>query len=138
MNIDLLLAVLPLNSVGAGFDINDDAVLAGAEDQSRRSLNGPRDTLLLIKLVESQTPVVLPFTEPQVPNHLHAPPRKAPPTCNSHSDSRHLGLISSSGTSVVLADTSTSQPFPSAAWSPIFFTAKPASASAKPDPPGRR
>jgi len=54
VDIDLLLAVLPhVNTVPKTFDILDDGVLADMEEKSRRSLNGPRDTLTVEKLVRT-------------------------------------------------------------------------------------
>jgi poly(A) polymerase len=54
VEVDLLLAVLPhLSTVPGTFDILEDAVLPDMDDKSRRSLNGPRDTLTIEKLVRS-------------------------------------------------------------------------------------
>jgi poly(A) polymerase len=54
VEIDLLLAVLPhLSTVPGTFDILEDTVLPDMDEKSRRSLNGPRDTLTIEKLVRS-------------------------------------------------------------------------------------
>ena len=54
VNIDLLLAVLPhLNTVPRTLDILDDGLLSDMDEKSRRSLNGPRDTLTVEKLVRT-------------------------------------------------------------------------------------
>ena len=55
INIDLLFARLNSNSVPADFDIDNDAVLDGVDSATEKSLNGPRVTNLIAKLV-SGTP----------------------------------------------------------------------------------
>ena len=51
VNIDLLFAHLPLNAIPASLDIDEDAVLQGVDEATEKSLNGPRVTNLIIKLV---------------------------------------------------------------------------------------
>jgi poly(A) polymerase len=55
INIDLLFARINTNSVPANFDIDNDAVLDGADGATEKSLNGPRVTNLIAALV-SGTP----------------------------------------------------------------------------------
>jgi poly(A) polymerase len=55
VNIDLLFARLNSNAVPPDFDIDNDAVLDGADSATEKSLNGPRVTNLLSSLV-SGTP----------------------------------------------------------------------------------
>jgi len=56
VNIDLLFARLNSNSVPADFDIDNDAVLDGADSATEKSLNGPRVTNLIAALVTGPTP----------------------------------------------------------------------------------
>ncbi|KAH8087743.1 hypothetical protein JL720_7063 [Aureococcus anophagefferens] len=51
VNIDLLFAHLPLNAIPASLDIDEDAVLQGVDEATEKSLNGPRVTNLIYKLV---------------------------------------------------------------------------------------
>ena len=51
VNIDLLFAHMPLNTVPESFDIDDDAALQGVDEKTEKSLNGPRVTNLIIELV---------------------------------------------------------------------------------------
>jgi poly(A) polymerase len=51
VNIDLLFARLNSNSVPPDFDIDNDAVLDGADSATEKSLNGPRVTNLIASLV---------------------------------------------------------------------------------------
>eukprot|EP00592_Proboscia_alata_P012033 CAMPEP_0194393514 /NCGR_PEP_ID=MMETSP0174-20130528/123339_1 /TAXON_ID=216777 /ORGANISM="Proboscia alata, Strain PI-D3" /LENGTH=660 /DNA_ID=CAMNT_0039189205 /DNA_START=134 /DNA_END=2115 /DNA_ORIENTATION=+ len=51
VNIDLLFATLSSSSVPSDFDIDDDAVLDGVDSATEKSLNGPRVTNLIAKLV---------------------------------------------------------------------------------------
>ena len=51
INIDLLFAALPLDSIPETFDINDDHVLSGVDPSTEKSLNGPRVTNLFEHLV---------------------------------------------------------------------------------------
>ena len=53
VNIDLLFASLPVDAVPRDFDINDDNVLRGADVGSEKSLNGPRATNMIERLVPS-------------------------------------------------------------------------------------
>lgn len=55
INIDLLFARVQSASVGSHFDIDNDAVLDGADSATEKSLNGPRVTNLIAGLV-AQTP----------------------------------------------------------------------------------
>lgn len=55
INIDLLFARINSNSVAHDFDIDNDAVLDGADGATEKSLNGPRVTNLIAALV-SGTP----------------------------------------------------------------------------------
>ena len=55
INIDLLFARLNINSVPPHFDIDNDAVLDGADGATEKSLNGPRVTNLIAAFV-SGTP----------------------------------------------------------------------------------
>jgi poly(A) polymerase len=55
INIDLLFARLNINAVPEGFDIDNDAVLDGADGATEKSLNGPRVTNLIAAFV-SGTP----------------------------------------------------------------------------------
>lgn len=55
INIDLLFARLNTNTVPPDFDIDNDAVLDGADSATEKSLNGPRVTNLIAALV-SGTP----------------------------------------------------------------------------------
>ncbi|GKY95370.1 hypothetical protein MPSEU_000498700 [Mayamaea pseudoterrestris] len=55
VNIDLLFARVNTNSVPPNFDIDNDSVLDGADGATEKSLNGPRVTNLIAKLV-SGTP----------------------------------------------------------------------------------
>ena len=52
VNIDLLFAHLPLNAIPAHLDVDEDAVLQGVDEATEKSLNGPRVTNLIYKLVE--------------------------------------------------------------------------------------
>lgn len=51
VNIDLLFAQLNMPKVPDNLDINDDNILEGVDDESEKSLNGPRVTNLIIALV---------------------------------------------------------------------------------------
>lgn len=51
INIDLLFARLESNSVPVGFDVDNDAVLDGADTATEKSLNGPRVTNLIAAFV---------------------------------------------------------------------------------------
>ena len=51
LNIDLLFAAVPLDSVPRDFDIDDDNVLRGVDQSTEKSLNGPRVTNMIQKLV---------------------------------------------------------------------------------------
>ena len=51
INIDLLFALLPLDAVPEDFDVNFDDVLRGCDQGTEKSLNGPRVTEMLTKLV---------------------------------------------------------------------------------------
>ena len=51
VDIDLLFATLPLDSVPREWDINDDNVLRGVDVGTEKTLNGPRVTNLIEKLV---------------------------------------------------------------------------------------
>lgn len=51
INIDLLFARLNINSIPSGFDIDNDAVLDGADGATEKSLNGPRVTNLIAAFV---------------------------------------------------------------------------------------
>ena len=51
VNIDLLFASLPIDSVPDDFDINDDNVLRGVDVSTEKTLNGPRVTNLIEQLV---------------------------------------------------------------------------------------
>ena len=51
INIDLLFAQVPVDSVPPDFDINDDSVLSGVDVGTEKSLNGPRVTEMVCKLV---------------------------------------------------------------------------------------
>jgi len=51
VNIDLLFATLNSSSVPKDFDIDNDAVLDGVDPATEKSLNGPRVTNLIAKLV---------------------------------------------------------------------------------------
>ena len=51
INIDLLFAQLPLDAVPEDMDVNDDAILRGVDPATEKSLNGPRVTNLVEKLV---------------------------------------------------------------------------------------
>jgi poly(A) polymerase Pap1 len=54
VNIDLLLSVLPhASTVPYSLDILDDELLSGMSEPARRSVNGPRDTMVIRKLVRS-------------------------------------------------------------------------------------
>ena len=54
VNIDLLLSVLPhANTVPSSLEILDDELLGGMAEPARRSVNGPRDTMVIQKLVRS-------------------------------------------------------------------------------------
>eukprot|EP00629_Pelagomonadales_sp_RCC1024_P003227 CAMPEP_0119280962 /NCGR_PEP_ID=MMETSP1329-20130426/23746_1 /TAXON_ID=114041 /ORGANISM="Genus nov. species nov., Strain RCC1024" /LENGTH=507 /DNA_ID=CAMNT_0007281563 /DNA_START=140 /DNA_END=1660 /DNA_ORIENTATION=+ len=52
VNIDLLFAHLPLNAIPTNLDIDEDAVLQGVDEATEKSLNGPRVTNLIFKLVQ--------------------------------------------------------------------------------------
>ena len=51
VDIDLLFAAVPLDSIPKDWDINDDAVLRGVDDRTEKTLNGPRVTNLIERLV---------------------------------------------------------------------------------------
>jgi poly(A) polymerase len=51
INIDLLFASLPVDSIPKDFDINDDNVLRGVDSSTEKTLNGPRVTNLIKRLV---------------------------------------------------------------------------------------
>jgi len=51
VNIDLLFAQLPMNTVPESTDIDNDAILNAVDSASEKSLNGPRVTNLIYKLV---------------------------------------------------------------------------------------
>jgi len=51
INIDLLFARLNTNTVPADFDVDNDAVLDGADSATEKSLNGPRVTNLIAAFV---------------------------------------------------------------------------------------
>mmetsp|Transcript_18409 Transcript_18409/g.24296 ORF Transcript_18409/g.24296 Transcript_18409/m.24296 type:complete len:785 (+) Transcript_18409:206-2560(+) len=51
VNIDLLFASLPLNAIPPTLDIDDDLVLQGVDTATEKSLNGPRVTNLIVKLI---------------------------------------------------------------------------------------
>ena len=51
VNIDLLFAAVPIDSVPRDFDINDDNVLRGVDQSTEKSLNGPRVTNMIQRLV---------------------------------------------------------------------------------------
>jgi len=51
VNIDLMFAQLPLDSVPDSIDLNNDALLNGLDTGTQRSLNGPRVTNLIEHLV---------------------------------------------------------------------------------------
>mmetsp|Transcript_6513 Transcript_6513/g.20203 ORF Transcript_6513/g.20203 Transcript_6513/m.20203 type:complete len:628 (+) Transcript_6513:262-2145(+) len=59
VNIDLLFAHLPLNAIPAHLDIDEDAVLQGVDEATEKSLNGPRVTNLIYKLVAHNYPSFL-------------------------------------------------------------------------------
>ena len=54
VSIDLLFAQLAQNTVPKNLDILDDAILRGVDDTTEKSLNGPRVTNMLTKLIGSQ------------------------------------------------------------------------------------
>jgi poly(A) polymerase len=47
INIDLGLACLPIDSVPADIDIDDDAILKGVDTPTEKCLNGPRVTNMI-------------------------------------------------------------------------------------------
>lgn len=49
--IDLLFAQLPRTSIPRNLDISDDNILRGVDEGTLLSLNGPRVTDLLVKVV---------------------------------------------------------------------------------------
>lgn len=51
VDIDLLFATVPLESIPRDWDINDDNVLRGVDVGTEKSLNGPRVTNLIERLV---------------------------------------------------------------------------------------
>ncbi|KAL1504417.1 hypothetical protein AB1Y20_010823 [Prymnesium parvum] len=51
VNVDLLFASLPLDRVTPDIDINNDAILQGVDVGTEKSLNGPRVTNMIEKLV---------------------------------------------------------------------------------------
>ncbi|KAJ8603756.1 hypothetical protein CTAYLR_000302 [Chrysophaeum taylorii] len=51
VNIDMLFAKLPLNAVPETVDIDDDNILHSVDEATEKSLNGPRVTNLIYKLV---------------------------------------------------------------------------------------
>ena len=51
VDIDLLFATVPLDSIPRDWDINDDNVLRGVDVSTEKTLNGPRVTNLIEKLV---------------------------------------------------------------------------------------
>lgn len=51
VNIDMLFAQLPLNEVPDALDIDDDGILHSVDEATEKSLNGPRVTNLIYKLV---------------------------------------------------------------------------------------
>ena len=55
INIDLLFARINVNVISPNFDIDNDAVLDGADSATEKSINGPRVTNLIAALV-SQNP----------------------------------------------------------------------------------
>ena len=55
VNIDLLFAMMPLNAVPESFDIDDNDALQGVDEATEKSLNGPRVTNLIVRLVPPST-----------------------------------------------------------------------------------
>ena len=51
VNVDLLFATLPMNGVPESTDIDDDNILRAVDSSTEKSLNGPRVTNLIYKLV---------------------------------------------------------------------------------------
>lgn len=80
INIDLLFALLPLDAVPEDFDVNFDDVLRGCDQGTEKSLNGPRVTEMLTKLVPNYDSFLVGRTglEPQASTQG---PRQA---CHSH------------------------------------------------------
>ena len=52
VNVDMLFATLPMNGVPESTDIDDDNVLKSVDNSTEKSLNGPRVTNLIYKLVQ--------------------------------------------------------------------------------------
>ena len=52
VNIDLLFAVLPLNSIPPTVDIDSDLVLRGVDLATEKSVNGPRVTNMIIQVLK--------------------------------------------------------------------------------------
>jgi len=55
VSIDLLFARLAANTVPRDIDILDDNILIGLDDATEKSLNGPRVTNMIVKLVGEKT-----------------------------------------------------------------------------------
>lgn len=50
INIDLQIAILPLNTIPESLNLLDDDILKNVDSGSEKSLNGPRVTELMIKV----------------------------------------------------------------------------------------
>ncbi|KAH8075509.1 hypothetical protein JL721_1519 [Aureococcus anophagefferens] len=70
VNIDLLFAHLPLNAIPASLDIDEDAVLQGVDEATEKSLNGPRVTNLIYKLVSHNYESFLQLFPKATPSYL--------------------------------------------------------------------
>lgn len=54
INIDLQIAILPLNTIPESLNLLDDDILKNVDSGSEKSLNGPRVTELMIKLIPNR------------------------------------------------------------------------------------